>query len=119
MADITVKAAYGSVVEDDEDGFLFIGFAEGEEEDEGYVLFRQPTDGGPVWFEVNDEAFGADDAIDAVKAGPEGFEITLKPELAASFGWAGSVAVQIEPGAEDAAEALAALAAMLGPRWQG
>ena len=32
MADITVKAAYGSVVEDE--GFLFIGFAEGEEEED-------------------------------------------------------------------------------------
>ncbi|CAN1494020.1 hypothetical protein MCELHM10_00292 [Paracoccaceae bacterium] len=117
MADIMIKAAYGSVVEDE--GFLFVGFAEGEEEDEGYVLFRQPTDGGPVWFEVNDEAFGADDAIDAVKAGPDGLEITLKPELAASFGWAVSVAVQINSATEDAADTLAALADMLGPRWQG
>ena len=117
MADITVNAAYGSVVEDE--GFLFIGFAEGEEEDEGYVLFRQPAEGGPVWFEVNDEAFGAEDAVDAVKAGPQGLEITLKPELAASFGWALSVAVQIDPETEDAAEALAALADMLGSRWQG
>ena len=46
MADITIKAAYGSVVEDE--GFLFVGFAEGEEEEEGYVLFRQPMGGGPV-----------------------------------------------------------------------
>ena len=36
MADITVKAAYGSVVEDDEDGLLYIGFAEGEDEDEDF-----------------------------------------------------------------------------------
>jgi len=117
LADIMIKAAYGSVVEDE--GFLFVGFAEGEEEDEGYVLFRQPADGGPVWFEVNDEAFGAEDAIDAVKPGPGGLEITLKPSAAASFGWALSVAVQIDPATEDAAEALAALADMLGPRWQG
>ena len=33
MADIEVTAAYGSVVEDE--GQLFVGFAEGEEEDEG------------------------------------------------------------------------------------
>ena len=69
MADITVKAAYGSVVEDE--GFLFIGFAEGEDEDEGYVLFRQPLGGGPVWFEVNDEAFGAEDAVAGVTVGPK------------------------------------------------
>lgn len=117
MADITVNAAYGSVVEDE--GFLFIGFAEGEEDDEGYVLFRQPLEGGPVWFEVNDENFGADDAIEMVSMGPSGLEIALKPELAASFGWAVSVGVQIDPATEDAAEALAALAEMLGPRWQG
>jgi hypothetical protein len=43
MADITIKAAYASVVEDDEEGFLFIGFAEGEAEDEAYALFRHPA----------------------------------------------------------------------------
>ena len=116
MADITVKAAYGSVVEDE--GFLFIGFAEGEEEDEGYVLFRQPLDGGPVWFEVNDESFGAEDAVEQVVSGPKGLEITLKPSKVAAFGWASSVAVRISAGTEDAEEALAALAQMLGPRWQ-
>jgi hypothetical protein len=116
MADITIKAAYGSVVEDE--GFLFIGFAEGEEEDEGYVLFRQPLEGGPVWFEVNDEGFGAEDAVETVTPNPKGIEIALKRDLAAQFGWATSVAVRIGPGTEDADEALAALAAMLGPRWQ-
>jgi hypothetical protein len=115
MADITVKAAYGSVVEDE--GFLFIGFAEGEEEEEGYVLFRQPIGGGPVWFEVNDETFGAEDAVISAKNGPKGLEIMLRPELAAIFGFATSVAVKIGPGCEDADEALAALALMLGPRW--
>lgn len=116
MADITIKAAYGSVVEDE--GFLFIGFAEGEEEEEGYVLFRQPVQGGPVWFEVNDEGFGADDAVERVVQGPKGIEISLKPDLAPKFGWASSVAVRIGPGTEDGAEALTALAQMLGSRWQ-
>lgn len=116
MADITIKAAYGSVVEDE--GLLFVGFAEGEEEEEGYVLFRQPVGGGPVWFEVNDEDFGAEDAVDAVVSGPKGLEIALKSALAAKFGWAGSVAVRIGPGTEDAGEALAALAGMLGSRFQ-
>lgn len=116
MADIVVKAAYGSVVEDAEDGFLFVGFAEGEEEDEGYVLFRQPIGGGPVWFEVNDETFGADEAVQSVVRGPKGLEITLRPEKVAAFGWAGTVAVRIGPGCEDAEEALEALKAMLGDR---
>lgn len=116
MADIIVKAAYGSVVEDE--GFLFIGFAEGEEEEEGYVLFRQSVDGGPVWFEVNDESFGAEGAVEKVVSGPKGLEIALKPALAASFGWAGSVAVRIGANTEDAAETLEALAQMLGPHWQ-
>ena len=35
MADITVKAAYGSVVEDE--GNLFVGFAEGEDEGRGHL----------------------------------------------------------------------------------
>ena len=84
MADITIKAAYGSVVEDE--GFLFIGFAEGEEEDEGYVLFRQPMEGGPVGFEVNDEGFGAEEAVDRVTAGPPGIENAVKPDLAEKVG---------------------------------
>lgn len=112
MADVTVKAAYGSVVEDE--GFLFVGFAEGEEEEEGYVLFRQPLAGGPVWFELNDEAFGAEDAVQSVVVGPKGLDITLNPAKAAAFGWAGSVAVKIGAGCEDAEEALAALRGMLG-----
>lgn len=117
MADITIKAAYGSVVEDE--GQLFVGFAEGEEEEEGYVLFRQPVTGGPVWFEVNDESFGAEEAVEAVAFGPKGLEIGLKPDFAAQFGWATSVAVRIGPATEEASEALAALAGMLGQRWQG
>jgi hypothetical protein len=116
MADITIHALYGSVVEDE--GQLFVGFAEGEDEDEGYVLFRQAAEGGPVWFEVNDEGFGAEDAVEAMTSGPKGIEITLKPSLAASFGWARTVAVRIGPGCEDAAPALEALRTMLGGVWR-
>jgi hypothetical protein len=115
MADITVKAAYGSVVEDE--GVLFIGFAAGEDEEEGYVLFRQPLAGGPVWFEVNDESFGAEDAVEKVVSGPKGFEITLHPTQLAAFGFARTVAVRVGPTCEDGAEALAALRAMLGAVW--
>ena len=118
MADITIAAAYGSVVEDDEEGCLFVGFAEGEAEDEAYVLFRQALTGGPVWFEVSDEAFGAEDAVQAVEAGPKGLTVTLRPEKVASFGYAASVEVRIGPGCEDAAPALEALAGMLGPLYR-
>ena len=116
MADITIKAAYGSVVEDD--GILFIGFAEGEDEDENYVLFRQPAGGGPVWFEVGDETFGADDALESVQRGPKGIELTIRPEKAAAFGFASAVAVRIGPGCEDAEPALAALRDMLIGVWR-
>jgi hypothetical protein len=117
MADIVVKAAYASVVEDE--GQLFVGFAEGEDADEGYVLFRQSSGGGPVWFEVNDETFGAEDAVQAVVKGPKGLEITLRPEKVAAFGWAGTVAVRIGAECEDAEPALEALRAMLGGRMTG
>ncbi|MFZ1340451.1 MAG: hypothetical protein WAS26_15530 [Paracoccaceae bacterium] len=113
MADIVVKAAYGSVVEDE--GMLFVGFAAGEEEDEGYVLFRQSLGGGPVWFEVSDEAFGAEDAVERVVGGPKGLEIAIAPGKLAAFGFAGSVAVRIGPQCEDATAALESLRAMLGP----
>lgn len=116
MADITVKAAYGSVVEDE--GFLFVGFAEGEDDEENYVLFRQPLGGGPIWFEVGDETFGAEDAVEKVIAGPKGFEVTVRPEKLAAFGYAATVAVRVGPGCEDGAEALATLRDMLGALWQ-
>jgi hypothetical protein len=118
MADITVKAAYGSVVEDAEEGFLFIGFAEGEDDEENYILFRQPIGGGPVWFEVGDETFGAEDAVQKLVVDPKGFEITIRPDRAAAFGFATSVAVKIGPGCEDAEPALAALKEMLAGVWQ-
>jgi hypothetical protein len=116
MADITVKAAYGSVVEDE--GLLFVGFAEGEEEDEAYVLFRQPSDGGPVWFEASDETFGAEEAIESVVAGPKGFEVTIRPEKRAAYGFAATVAVRVGPCCEDGPEALTALKGMLGALWR-
>jgi hypothetical protein len=116
MADITIKAAYGSVVEDE--GLLFVGFAEGEEEDEAYVLFRQPVGGGPVWFEASDETFGAEDAIESVIVGAKGFEVTISADRRAAFGFAGSVAVRVGPGCEDGPAALAALKGMLGPLWR-
>ncbi len=118
MADIQVKAAYASVVEDSDEGMLFVGFAEGEAEDEAYALFRQPLAGGPVWFEVTDESFGAEDGLESVTAGPTGLEIVVRPGKEAAFGWAGSVSIKVGPGCEGRDEAFAALAEMLGPVWR-
>lgn len=114
MADITLKAAYATVTEDD--GFRFIGFV--EEDDEGYALFRQPVEGGPVWFELNDEEFGDDEALAAVTLTAKGLEITLTPEAAPRFGWATSVAIRLPARCENRDEALAALTEMLGPLLQ-
>lgn len=117
MTDIVVRAAYASVVEDE--GMLFVGFAEGEDDEEPYVLFRQPVGGGPVWCEVDDESFGAEDALEQVTAGPEGLEIRIRPERAADFGFVTEVEVRIGPDCEDAAPAIQALRGMLGPRFSG
>ncbi len=116
MADIVIRAAYASVVEDE--GQVFVGFAEGEADDEAYVLFRQEEGGGPVWFEVTDESFGAEEALMSVTAGAAGLEIVLKPELAGRFGWASAVSVRAGAECEGRAEAWEALAAMLGPVWR-
>ena len=62
MADITIRALYGSVVEDD--GHLFVGFAEGEDEDEGYILFRQPLGGGLLEQQPRDPQDQAHRALD-------------------------------------------------------
>lgn len=117
MADIVIRALYASVVEDE--GQVFIGFAEGEDGDDPYVLFRQAADGGPVWFEANDEGFGADDAVTRVTLGPKGLEIAIAPEKSARIGWAATIAVRIGPGCEDATPAIEALQAMLGDRMTG
>lgn len=117
MADITIKAAYASLVEDEEEGLLFIGFAEGEAEDEPYILFRRALTGGPVWCEVNDESFGAEDGLAHVLRSAKGLEIRVRPEAAAEFGFAREIAIRIGPDCEDAAPALEALRDMLGPVW--
>lgn len=108
MADITVKAAYATVA--DEDGFRFVGFVDAL--DESYALFRQPLSGGPLWFEVNDEDFGAEDAIRTAAVVADRLEITLRPELAGRFGYAGSVAIRLK-GCDGADTALLALGGMI------
>ncbi len=116
MADIEMTAAYASVVEDED--CLFVGFAEGEDEDEAYVLFRQPLGGGPVWFEATDESFGADDAIESVRLTDGAVEITLHADAAPRFGWARSILVRLGADCEDVGPAISALREMLGPRVQ-
>ena len=72
----------------------------------------------PITFSVNDENFGAEDAVERVRRTGKGIEISLRPDQAQTFGWAQSVAVRIGPGCEDADAALEALQQMLGERWQ-
>jgi hypothetical protein len=116
VADIAFSAAYASVVEDE--GSLFIGFAEGEDADEAYVLFRRALDGGPVWFEATDETFGAEDAVASVRRTAAGLDILLRPDAAPRFGWARQIRIDIGADCEAAEDGLAALADLLGPLFQ-
>lgn len=113
MADITIKAAYATVAE--EDGTRFVGFVTGDED--AYALFRQPLAGGPVWFELNDEDFGAEDAVERMSRTATGVEITIRPALMSRFGWAGSVAIRLDrcDGADAALEALAGMTGLSVP----
>jgi hypothetical protein len=114
--DLTLRALYASVVEDDEDGLLFIGFAEGEDEEEPYLLFRQAVTGGPVWFEIGDETFGAEDAIESVTETPKGLFLTTRPAARAALGYVATIDLRLGPECEDAEPAVAALREMLGPK---
>ncbi len=114
MADVTIRAAYATVA--DEDDARFVGFV--EDGDAGYALFRQPLGGGPVWFELNDEDFGAEDALVSVTPSAKGLEIALAPALAPRFGWATSVLIRAGAACDGRVAALAALRAMLGPVWR-
>lgn len=114
MADIEIKAAYGSVVEEDEEGMLFVAFAEGEDDDGAYVVFQQPLDGGPVRLEINDEAFAAEDALAQVTLVGDELLLTIHPQKTAKFGFAATVSVALA-GCEDREGTLAALREMLGP----
>ncbi|NPD14115.1 hypothetical protein HOY34_02745 [Xinfangfangia sp. D13-10-4-6] len=115
MSDITVKALYASVVEDE--GLLFIGFVEGEDEDEPYVMFRRDVAGGPVWFEVSDESLGAEDAVESVTQTERGLSILIDPAKALKIGAAREITVRITPATENGEEATEALRDMLGPRF--
>lgn len=107
MADLTVKAAYATITT--EGGERFVGFVDRHEE--SYALFRQPLTGGPVWFEVNDPDFGAEDAVEQAQIGPGGLEITLRPAKAGRFGYAFSVDVRLKD-CDGAEAALAVLREM-------
>lgn len=107
MTGIVLKAAYATVAE--EDGLIFVGFVDAR--DESYALFRQPKTGGLVWFEVNDEDFGAEDAIETASLGPEGLTLTLRPTCAGRFGYAKAVTIRLKT-CEDAEPALSRLRGM-------
>lgn len=107
MSDLVVKAAYATVAA--EDDMVFVGFVDAR--DEAYALFRQGKSGGPVWFEVNDEDFGAEDAIAAASIGTDGLVITLRADKIGRFGFAGQVAIRLKT-CEGQEAALAQLAAM-------
>ncbi|THD83465.1 hypothetical protein E7811_09260 [Aliigemmobacter aestuarii] len=111
MADITIKAAYATVA--DEDGLRFVGFVTADED--GYALFRQPMGGGPIWFELNDEDLGAEDAVERIIRTATGLEVTIRPARVSRFGFAGSVTIRLDR-CEGAEAALQALADMLGDR---
>jgi hypothetical protein len=115
MADVTIRAAYATVAEDE--GQRFIGFV--EDGDEGYALFRQPIGGGPVWFELNDEDFGAEDALISVTPTAKGLEVALRPALAPRYGWAATVMIRTGAACEGGEAAQAALNTMLGVVWRG
>ena len=110
MAEVTIKAAYASVVEDD--GMLFVGFAQGEDADEPYVLFRQPVTGGPIWFEVSDETFGAPDAVGSIAFEKDRIVIGIAAAHMATMGFVDRVTVEVGPDCDSAEEAIAALRAM-------
>jgi hypothetical protein len=113
MADLTVRASLASVSVSD--GLRMIGFAEGDE-DEPYALFMQPTGGGPVRLEVNDEVFAADDAVARLVLGPNALTVSIDPAQSHAFGFARTVAITIGPQTEGLAPALTALRRMLGHR---
>lgn len=113
--DVEIHAAYASVVEDE--GTLFVGFPEGEDETDPYVLFRQEIPGGPVWFEMDDEFFGADDAVERLDWMGNGLTIHIAEAARARLGQVAIVAVNLPRDCEEAGEAAVALAQMLGPRF--
>jgi hypothetical protein len=115
-ADVEINAAYASVVEDE--GTLFVGFPEGEDETDPYVLFRQETTGGPVWFEMDDEFFGADDAVETLDWTDAGLTIHIAEPARARLGQVAVITVSLPVDCEDRAEAEAALAQMLGARFR-
>ncbi|MCL4066358.1 hypothetical protein M3484_07230 [Pseudomonas sp. GX19020] len=117
MSDITVKALYASVVEDE--GQLFIGFVEGEDEEEPYVMFRRDAFGGPVWFEVSDESLGAEEAVESVTRTERGLSILIDPAKASKFLMAREIVVQITAATENGEEAIEALRDLMGERFRG
>jgi hypothetical protein len=111
--DLTVRARLVSVAV--ADGTRFIGFAEGDA-DEPYALFAQGTRGGPVRFEVNDEVFGAEDAVARATLDAGALTVEIDPAAAPALGYASRVTIRLGAGVEGWPAALPALRRMLGAR---
>jgi hypothetical protein len=110
MADLTIKAVYATVAEDDEERFAgFVG-----KHDETYALFRQPRAGGPVSFELNDPDFCETDAIESLTRTATGILVTLRPGMRSRYGFVGVVAIRCDR-CEDAEAGLQAVARMGWP----
>lgn len=115
MSDIVVKALYASIVEDEDQ--LFIGFVEGEDEGEPYVMFRRAVSGGPVWFEVSDESLGAEDAVESVTQTERGLSILIDRAMASKFAMAREIVVKITAATENGEAAIEALRDLMGARF--
>ena len=112
MPDLTINATRASV--DTEDGIRHVGFAEGDE-DEPYVLFTQPTDGGPVRLELNDPLFAAEDAVAGLQHDDDSLTLDIAPARAPDLGFARRVLIRRVAAMSDWDAARAALARILPP----
>lgn len=112
MGEIVVRAGYATVAR--EAGAVIVGFAEGEDESEPYALFRELSPGGAVWFEVNDEIFGAENAVARLVVDEGGLTVEIAPGMAASFGFARRIRIAAGPDCDGYAAALKALGKMAG-----
>ncbi|MDR0807615.1 MAG: hypothetical protein LBE86_00540 [Gemmobacter sp.] len=107
MTELVIRAAYATVTT--EDDLRYVGFVDAR--DEAYALFRQALPGGPVWFEVNDPDFGAEDAIETARLTPDTLTLLLRPAITGRFGYASIISIRLKT-CEAAETALAGLRAM-------
>jgi hypothetical protein len=112
--DLTMKAAFASVEEDD--GVRVVAFAVSNDPEDGYVFVQQDMadPAAPLYLEVSDEIFGAYDALESVDFGAGAVTLTIRPALVMRFGAVARVVVQTDAQTQGAEEAIAALKLMVG-----